>query len=168
MSDAIVRPARPEDADAIARIYNHYILESTATFHTEPVNADERRAWMAERGEAYPTLVAEEDGTVCAWGGLSAYKARPAWAPTVEVAIYVQPDRTGRGIGPLLMDALLDQAVALGYHTAVSQIVGGNDPSVAIAARSGFTEVGRLREAGMKFGERLDVVLMQRMLGEDG
>jgi phosphinothricin acetyltransferase len=164
--EARVRIARPEDAEAIARIYNHYILESTATFHTEPVDASERREWIAERGQAYPTLVAEQDRAVVAWGALSPYKSRPAWAPTVEVAIYVEPDHTGRGIGPMLMEELLAAARRLGYHSAVSQVVGGNDPSLAIAERAGFTETGRLREAGMKFGVRLDVVIMQLMLGE--
>ena len=164
MPEVDLRPARPDDADAIARIYNHYILESTSTFHTEPVDAAERAAWMAERGDAYPTVVAEENGAVCAWGALSAYKPRPAWQPTVEVAIYVEPGHTGRGIGPLLMDDLLDRAAGLGYHSVVSQIVGGNGPSAVIAERSGFVEVGRVREAGLKFGQRLDVILMQRML----
>lgn len=165
MPEVNLRPACPDDAGAIARIYNHYILESTATFHTEPVDAAERAEWMVERGEAYPTLVAEVDGTVCAWGALSAYRPRPAWHPTVEVAIYVAPEHTGRGIGPLLIDELLDRALENGYHSVVSQIVAGNEPSEAIAERSGFVEVGRLREAGLKFGQRLDVILMQHMLG---
>jgi phosphinothricin acetyltransferase len=164
--EARVRRARPEDAEAIAGIYNHYILHSTATFHTEPVDAAERAEWMAERGDAYPTMVAEEAGDVVAWGALSQYKSRPAWAPTVEVAIYVEPQHTGKGIGPRLMADLLAAARRSGYHSAVSQIVGDNEPSLTLAERAGFSEVGRLREAGVKFGRRLDVVIMQVMLDD--
>ena len=166
MSRIRLRPARTEDADAIARIYNHYITESTATFHTQPVDAAERALWMAERGDAYPTVIAEEGGSVCAWGSLSRHSPRPGWNPTVEISIYVDPTHTGSGIGRQIMDELLSRASQRGYHTVVSQIVSGNEPSIALASSAGFREVGTLREAGLKFGQRLDVVIMQLLLDD--
>jgi phosphinothricin acetyltransferase len=166
VSTIAVRPARAEDAQAIADIYNHYILHSTATFHTEAVDASERRGWMTQRGNSFPTWVAEESGVVIGWGALSPYAPRPAWSPTVEVAVYVDPERVGRGAGASLMDALVSDADTLGFHTIVSRIEAGNEPSIALARRSGFREAGRLREAGWKFGKRLDVVIMQLLLDE--
>lgn len=161
-----VRDARPEDAEEIARIYTHYILESVATFHTEPVDAAERLAWMEERHPRYPTMVVIEDERVRAWGALSRYAPRAGWDPSAEVAIYVSPDCVGQGMGPVLLDELVSRARDMQLHTLISQVVGGNEPSIAMAERSGFRVVGRLEEAGLKFGERLDVVIMQLMLGE--
>jgi len=167
LSEIHVRTANADDADAIARIYNHYILESTTTFHTQPVDASERELWMAERGDVYPTIAAEEDGCVCAWGSLSRYVLRPGWDPTAEVSIYVDPAHTGCGIGSLLMDDLLARASQLGFHTVISQITGGNQPSVALAEKAGFRKAGVLREAGLKLGTRLDVTIMQLVLSDD-
>lgn len=166
MAQVELRDAHAEDAEAIARIYTHYILNSTATFHTEPVDEAERRAWMAERHPDYPTLVAVDGSEVCAWGALSRYSPRPGWNPTAEVAIYVAPDHTAQGIGPLLLGALIMRARELGLRTLVSQVAGGNEPSIAMAERAGFRKVGTLREVGLKLGERLDVVIMQLMLNE--
>jgi len=46
----------------------------------------------------------------------------------------------------------------------VANMASKNAASILFHARHGFTEVGRLRNAGTKFGERFDVVWMQKEL----
>jgi phosphinothricin acetyltransferase len=72
-----VRPARLVDAAAIARIYNQGIEERQATFETEPRSAEDIAALLAERGDQYPTIVVERNGTVIAWSGAGPYSDRP-------------------------------------------------------------------------------------------
>jgi L-amino acid N-acyltransferase YncA len=63
MTDStLIRSAKPSDADAITRIYNHYITETVVTFETEEVSAAE----MARRIEqiqsaSFPWLLADGD-----------------------------------------------------------------------------------------------------------
>ncbi len=159
-----VRRASDGDAEAIAEIYNHYILGSTATFHTEPVTAEERRSWMATHDQRHPVLVAEIAGRVVAWGSLTRWSERPAYAPTVEVSTYVQPEFRGRGLGRLLMEVLVEEARLAGHHVLIGQIVAENEASISLARRMGFEQVGVLREVGYKFDRRLDVVFMERIL----
>jgi len=163
-SPLVIRDARLGDAQAIADIYNHYVVNSVATFDTVSQTAEERAARLAERDSAHPVLVTESDGTVVAWGAISRYQQRPAWYPTVELSLYVHPGYQGRGLGRATMQALLDRAHEIGHRLVVGQIVGENAGSLALASAVGFETVGVLREAGEKFGKRLDVVLVQKLL----
>ena len=78
------RLAGPEDAAAIARIYNQGIEERVATFETEPRSPEDIRAQLASKGERYPTVVVERDGVVVAWASAGAYRGRPAYAGVAE------------------------------------------------------------------------------------
>src|SRR3712207_7527598 len=60
------------------------IEERIATFETEPRSAEQIRALLAERGDRYPTIVAEQDGAVVAWAGVSSYRSRPCYAGRSE------------------------------------------------------------------------------------
>lgn len=159
-----IRGATTSDAAAIARIYNHYVEHSTATFDTEPKSVADRIEWIAERGATHPVFVTEIDGEVVAWGALSQYRSRNAWAGTAEVAVYVDVQRTGQGLGPALLERLVAEARRAGLHVLVSQIVADNVASLAMTQRAGFDRVGVMREVGNKFGEWLDVVIMQKTL----
>jgi phosphinothricin acetyltransferase len=78
--------------------------------------------------------------------------------------VYVHRDHQGRGIGKVLLQALVDGATQHGFHAVMGRIVGGHTASIALHERLGFDVVGTEREVGRKFGRWLDVVVMQRLL----
>jgi len=164
MDGTQIRRATLGDARQIADIYNHYIAHSTATFDTQPKAVGERIAWLTEHGDLHPVFVSEADGEVVAWGSLTPFRDRPAYRHTVEVAVYVAPNCTGMGLGPKLLERLVDAARGAGHHVVVSQIVSENLPSLKLAERAGFTEVGTMHEVGRKFDRWLDVVIMELSL----
>ena len=166
MSDPHIRLAVPDDAPAIAAIYNHYVRESTATFDTEEKTAEDRVAWLATHGPDHPVIVAEQDGHVVGWGSLSPWGTRCAYRHTCEISVYIAPDATRAGLGPALSLDLIQRARSLGHHVLVSQIVHENEPSLKMSARLGFTHAGTLVEVGRKFDRWLDVVLMEMVLPE--
>ena len=53
------RLATQTDAAAIAAIYNEGIVDRIATFETEPRTSAQIAAQLADRGDRYPTVVAE-------------------------------------------------------------------------------------------------------------
>ena len=170
--DLTVCDAVEHDAAAIARIFAHYVLESTATFETEPPDLEESRRRITATLEAgYPFLVVREDdeageGRVLGFGYAHRYGPRVGYRFSVETTIYVAPDSVGRGIGGRLLSALLDQCEARGYRQAFAVIAESEPSSVVLRARAGFLPVGTLTAAGWKHGKWLDVFLMQRQLGE--
>lgn len=159
------RLAEPRDAESTRAIYNLEVLESTVTFDLVPRSLEEQARWIDEHSGGHPAIVAVDDhDTVLGFASLSPFKARAAYAPTVEDSIYVHRDGRGQGIGELLLREILTLGTNHGFHSVMARIVGGHDASIALHRKCGFQEIGREREVGRKFSRWLDVVLMQKML----
>ena len=160
-----LRPATLDDLAKINAIYNHYVLNSTATYQTVPETGEARQVWFRDRDPIrHPVMIVELEGHPVAWGSLSPFGKREAFARTVENSIYIHPDFQRRGLGSQLLQNQIQQATAAGHHAIVAAISGDQPGSLALHAVHGFTETGRLREVGWKFGQWLDLVYLQRML----
>jgi L-amino acid N-acyltransferase YncA len=160
-----LRPAVVADLPAINDIYNHYVLNSTCTYQEVPETPAGREAWFARHGETHPVIVAvDAAGTIRGWGSLSAYHARSAYRFTVENSVYIQHDLRGKGLGKLLLAELIRLAQQAGQHCIIAGIDADQEASVALHARFGFEQVGRLKQVGFKFGRWLDVIYMQLVL----
>ena len=109
-------------------------------------------------------IVATRADEVLGWGALSSFRSRAGYRFTVETTVYVRHDAHRQGMGMALLRELIDRAQRLGYHTVVAMIAGDQAASVALHRRAGFEQTAQLRQVGFKFGQRLDVVAMQRML----
>jgi phosphinothricin acetyltransferase len=160
-----VRLAEVRDAEAIRRIYNREVLESTVTFDLVPRSLEDQVHWLEARSGAHAVVVADDGtGDICGFASLSPYRLRPAYSTTVEDSVYVDPAHQGRGVGRLLLTELVAVATAHGFHSIIARIVGGHEASIALHRACGFDVVGTEREVGRKFGRWLDVVVMQRLL----
>ena len=159
-----LRLARPDDAEAIRRIYNVEVEGSTVTFDLVPRSLAEQEAWLEARSGAMVVVVAELDGEVVGFGALSPYRSRPAYSSTVEDSVYVRGDHRGTGVGRALLAELVACAETRGFHSIMARIVGDHTASISLHSALGFEEVGVEREVGRKFGKWLDVMLMQKML----
>jgi phosphinothricin acetyltransferase len=160
------RLATKADAAAIARIYNQGIEERIATFETEPRSAEQIAQQLAERGDRYPTVVAERDGKVMAWAGVSAYRSRPCYAGIGEFSVYVDRGARGTGAGRAALEALFPAAEARGFWKLVSRIFPENTASRGLCRAVGFREVGTYERHGKLDGEWRDTVIVEKLLGE--
>jgi len=167
-----LRLAQPSDSEAIRAIYNEAVTGSTATFDLVPRTREEQATWMEDHGGAYPAIVAtatadEHAGAphvLLGFGSLSPYRARPAYATSVENSVYVAAGHRGAGVGRALLGELVRLAGQHGFHTMIARIGGDNDPSIRLHRGCGFELVGTEREIGRKFGRWLDVAILQLML----
>src|SRR5262249_7788436 len=100
------RLATPDDAAAIAAIYNEGIAEPIATFETEPRTVAQIATQLRDKGDRFPTVVAEQDGRVVAWAGAGPYRSRPAYAGVAEHSVYVARSARGKGAGRAVLTAL--------------------------------------------------------------
>ena len=158
-----VREARPEDNDQIAAIWNHEVLWTDATTDTEPRDAEAQRDWLARHTGDYPAVVAVAGDEVLAYGSLSSYRPKPAFARTVEDSVYVARGHRGAGLGSLVLGTLIERARDLGCHSMLARITSGNGASVCLHEKHGF--VGVEHEVAFKLGRWLDVTVMQLPLG---
>jgi L-amino acid N-acyltransferase YncA len=165
MNELAIRPAAAADAADISRIYNQAVLNTTATFDTEPESLDARERWLSAHADpGRPVLVATLDGEVVGWASLSTWSDRCAYAASVEASTYVDEAWLGRGIGTTLSTAVLEAGRAAGVHAVLARICTENVASVAMSKRLGFVEVGVLHEVGRKFDRWLDVMMLEKLL----
>jgi phosphinothricin acetyltransferase len=160
----LIRLARPDDVEATRAIYNLEVQGSTITFDLVPRTPSQQREWLQQHSGAHPAIVAVNGDDVIGFGSLSPYRSRPAYSTTVEDSVYVDRDRRGQGVGRLLLNELVRLARAHGFHAVMARIVGGHEASIALHRACGFEMVGIEREVGRKFGQWLDVAVMQRLL----
>jgi phosphinothricin acetyltransferase len=167
--DIVIRPARPDDAEPLRRIYNHAAKTSTATMDTEGRSPEQQQAWMeTHNGSPYPALVAEISNgkAVIGYATLSQYNPKPGYARTAETSVYLHQDWRGGGIGRALLGSLLADARERGFLCLIALITADNEASLRLHRRCGFTDVGTLRRVGQKFGKEVDVVTLQILLDE--
>lgn len=162
-----LRDANEGDVPAIHAIYAHHVEHGSGSFELMPPDVAEmarRRAEIVGRGMPY--LVAVEDGRVLGFAYVAPYRPRAAYRYTVEDSVYVAPDAVGRGIGSMLLAALIDTCTRLGFRQMVA-VIGDADNrgSIRLHQKAGFAHGGTLRSVGYKFGRWLDIVMMQRALG---
>ena len=167
MSGVSLRAAQVSDAEAIAVIYNYEVETSTATFDLVPRSIEAQREWITVRSGAFSALVADDSAAgVIGFAALSTYRDRAGYRTTVENSVYVHRDYQRRGIGRLLLGALLETARDSGFHTVIARIDSQSSGSLALHESLGFVTVGIERQIGRKFGRWLDSVIMQKMLAE--
>jgi len=160
----LIRDATEADLPGILAIYNQVIATSTAVYTEAPSTLADRQAWFAARRAGnFPVVVAVEN-SVLGFASFGDFRPWPGYALSVEHSAYVALDARGRGIGAALVQRLIDEARARGKHVMIGAIDAGNAASMALHARLGFAEAGRLREVARKFGHWLDLVFVQRML----
>jgi L-amino acid N-acyltransferase YncA len=160
------RPARSDDAAAIARIYNQGIEDGLATFETRPRTADEVEGWLEED---VPVVVGEDDGEVEVVAFAAAHPYRPArecYAGIGEFSIYVAREARGRGAGKATLRALAAECGRRGYWKLLSRVFPENEASLALCRSLGFREVGVYRRHGKLDGEWKDVVIVELLVGE--
>jgi len=163
-----IRPSRDADVEAIAAIYSHHVLHGTGTFETEPPTVTDMAARRADvLSKDLPYLVAERDGEILGFAYCNWFKPRPAYRYSAEDSIYLADSARGQGIGAKLLAALSEAAEATGVRKLIA-VIGdsGNAGSIGVHRAQGFTHVGVLKDCGWKFGKWLDVVLMEKALGE--
>ena len=101
---------------------------------------------------------------VVAFGGLAPYRPKPSYARTVEDSVYVKDGWRGKGLGGLMLEALIERARCCGHHSMIARVISDNEASLRLHERRGFVRVGREPEVAFKLGRWLDVVTLQRML----
>lgn len=167
-SAAIVRPSVDADLAAVTRIYAHHVLNGTGTFETSPPSEDEMRTRRADvLGKNLPWLVLEVNGQVMGFAYGNWFKPRPAYRFSAEDSIYLAPGSAGMGLGRTLLAEFCIQAEAAGVRKLIA-VIGdsANAGSIGVHRSAGFTQVGVLKSCGWKFDQWLDVVLMEKALGQ--
>ena len=173
-SSVTVRDASTGDVPGILAIYNDVIATSTAVYREDPVTLDDRLQWFhARQAQSYPVLVASaagasaeatDDTGILGFASYGDFRTWPGYRFSVEHTVHIRADQRGRGVGTLLMRALILRAVKQGKHVMIGGVDADNEASLRFHERLGFQRAAQLRQVGIKFGRWLDLVFVQRLL----
>ena len=166
MSVITVHNAGPGDYERIVGIYNHYIVNSPATFDTQPFSLGERAPWFSQFADSgrYQLLVARGEDVVVGYAYSSRFNERPAYDISVETTVYVDPSHLGSGVGSTLYAELFRKLADCELHGSYAGITLPNDASIRLHERFGFHEIGVETEVGFKFDRYWSVALYERRL----
>ncbi|CDF86497.1 N-acyltransferase YncA [Pseudomonas knackmussii B13] len=161
----LIREATPADLEALRDIYNDAVLNTTAIWNEIAIDVENRRAWLELRAQqGFPVLVCEDGGEVVGYSSYGPWRAFDGFRETVEHSVYVRADQRGKGLGVVLLQALVERARAQGLHVMVAAIESGNAASIRLHERLGFVTTGQMPQVGQKFGRWLDLTFMQLIL----
>ena len=160
-----IRTAAASDAAQLVPIYNHYIAATCVTFETEPVlskawhSACKRpsmrrcHGWLWKRAARSPATPMHQNG-----------KAGVRIALPSKSTIYLDPERTGRGLGIELYTALIEAIKVASMRSVIGGIALPNDASIRLHERLGFKKVGHFEKVGFKHDRWVDVGYWQLQL----
>ncbi len=157
----MIRPARPGDAAAIGAIWNPYIRDTTVTFN--PVEKSDAEI-AALTTEPHAFFVWDDGAAILGFARYFQFRGGLGYARSAEHTILLHPGASGRGIGRVLMTAILDHAQAAGMGSMIAGVSAENAAGRAFHAAMGFAEVGHVPSVGWKFDRWIDLILMQKRL----
>ncbi len=157
----LVRKATPNDAEAIAHIYNQGIEDRVATFETRLRIAEDVQAWF---DDVHPVLVVENDHEIIAFASTANYSPRECYAGIAECSVYVRRDMRTRGAGRLALESLIRAAEEAGFWKLVSRVFVENNASRALIGSLGLREVGIYKKHAKLDGVWRDVIIVERLI----
>lgn len=161
----LLRPATPNDLDAILTIYNEAIERTTAIYEYDSFDTSYIESWWQQREhEGWPVLVLETNGQVVGFATYGTFRARAAYRTTKEHSVYVLESFRGNGYGKILLKAIVEAARQRGVHVLIGGIDAANTLSIAMHEAEGFRVAGHLHEVAFKFDRWLDLVFMEKIL----
>lgn len=156
--EIIIRAMAEADWASVRAIYRAGIATGHATFETEtPSWTDWNKAHLPA-----PRLVADSGEVIVGWAALSPVSSRSVYRGVAEVSVYVDENARGRGVGSLLLAALVSDSEKEDIWTLQASIFPENAASIWLHKACGFREVGTRHRIGKLHGVWRDTVLLER------
>lgn len=164
MEKYLFEKLQKEHINRILEIYNYYVLNTTSTYHTQPLSVEEMGEIVLFDNPRYSSFVIKEGDLICGYVILSQHKKRQAYDGTGEIGLYLDRNYTGKGIGNIALKYIENIAKLNQFHVLIATVSGDNQKSISLFEKNGFQKCAHYKEVGYKFGKLLDVVALQKIL----
>jgi len=157
-------------ADQILAIYNDVIKTTTAMYETHERTRPYMSAWFdGKEQNRYPIIgLVDDQALLLAFGTYGSFRSSSGYLYTIEHSIHVRKEHRGKGLGQIILSALIEKAIEQQYHCMVAAIDTENTASIHLHEKAGFEPIGVVKEAGYKFGTYRNLALMQLLLPTPG
>jgi L-amino acid N-acyltransferase YncA len=156
--DFRIETMKDEDWPQMREIYRQGIITGNATFETQVPSWEK---WN-EGHLRDCRLVARNGQQVLGWAALSPVSTRPVYSGVTEVSVYVAAAERRRGVGKVLLQALVKKSEDCGIWMLQAGVFPENLASIALHKSCKFREVGVRRQLGKLGDIWRDVLLLER------
>lgn len=161
----MIRHATLADAPQVRAIWNTMIIDSLANFSEIEKTPAEVESIIRDRPEqGLAVFVAEDERGLVGFATYAQFRGGHGYRFTMENSIALLPEAKGRGHGRALMQAVEDHARTGGTHSMIAGVSARNPEGLAFHAALGYATIAIVPQSGHKWGEWLDLVLMQKFL----
>jgi L-amino acid N-acyltransferase YncA len=154
-----------EHLEDVLDIYNYYVLNTTVSFHTEPLSLSDMRQYVMNGDKRYKSYCILHDSELKGYVLITRHKNKQAYDTSGEISVYLKPGSTGKRIGESALHFIEKKAAELGFHVLVATVCSENERSRRLFLRNGYEQSAYFKEIGTKFGRRLDIVSYQKIIG---
>ncbi len=161
-----IRLAKPEDAEKLLSIYSYYVENTAISYELECPSVEEFSHRIEKTLQHYPYLVAEIEGKIVGYCYASRFRERAAYDHCVEMSIYIDKDVHRGGIGTALYEEMEKRLKAQGVTNLCASITAEAEQSIQFHAKHGYTKVGHFHKCGRKFNRWLDMIWMEKLIGD--
>lgn len=173
MERAIIRDAKPEDAQRLLEIYAYYVENTAISFEYDVPALEEFQMQIRNTMKRYPYIVIERVGKVQGYAYAGPFHSRPAYGWSCEMTIYLDHNVRKSGLGRQIYEALEDRLrkmgilnlyACIGYPETEDEYLNRN--SAEFHEHLGYKKVGEFHKCGYKFGRWYDMIYMEKIIGE--
>jgi phosphinothricin acetyltransferase len=155
---------REKHLQSLAEILNYYVINTTVTFHTQVLSAEDMYAKVFFSDPIYGTFLIMEEKEIVGYCTLMQWKKQQAYRHTAEVSIYLKPDFTAKGIGSHALNYLEKIAEQNDIRTLIAGCCAENTSSIKLFEKNKFVQCAYFKQVGFKFGRYLDTLYLQKVL----
>lgn len=164
----LTRIASLEDIEKITAIYNQGIEDRIATLEADTKSVAQMVTLFLARSERHKVIVVQdESGSIKGWASLNVFNVRECYRGVADLSIYVCRTERGKGLGKMLLLALIETAKQGGFHKLVLSTMADNYIGHKLYSAVGFTKVGTYTKQGMLDGKWIDVTIMEKLLVDE-
>lgn len=163
----MIRLRELEEADLafVQEVYAYYTLHSTAVYFIDPVPMEEIREIVPLHDPVYRSfIIVDETGGRLGFCYFARFKEKPAFRVSVEVTVYLRPDRLHKGAGREAMRQMEPFIREGGFRNAVALIDAENEASIRLFESCGYTRCAEIRDVAEKFGKKLTLTMYQKLV----
>jgi L-amino acid N-acyltransferase YncA len=164
MAELIFRDLEDIHLQEVLDIYNYYVINTTVSFHTIPINLNEIKENVIFEKSIYKSFIICLDNIITGYVLISQHKKKQAYDVSGEVTIYLKPEYVGQGIGGKALKFIEEFAANQGFHVLIATICSENEKSIFLFEKYGYYQCAHYKEVGFKFGRRLDIVTYQKII----
>ena len=154
----MIRNLEASDAIAVLDIYQQGLDTGEASFE---ISAPDWGTWD-KKYYRHCRLLVEQNDHILGWAALAPVSLRDCYRGVAEVSVYVSSNHLGRGIGNILMAALVEASEEKGIWSLNASIFPENEATLRLHLRHGFRQVGIRERIAQQHGRWRNTMILER------